>query len=106
LVSISLFSGLEQSVHRAGWQLGEGFIGGSEDGERSGTFQGVDQAGRFYRGDERGVVGGVDGVVDDVFGGVHGLSTDDGSFVGREGRACDGHDAQQQNCRLALHNVS
>ncbi len=47
-----LVLGLEQLFNRAGRQRGERVVGGSEDGERAGTLQGVDQTGGLDGGDE------------------------------------------------------
>ena len=44
---------------------------GREDGERARPLERVDEAGRLDRGNERGVVGGIDRVLDDVPGVVH-----------------------------------
>ena len=66
---------LQERVHGAGRQLGEGFVGGCEHGERSPTFEGVDQASRLHRSHKRGVIGGIHRVLNDVLGGIHFLAT-------------------------------
>ncbi len=61
-----LVLGLQQVVDGAGRQSGEGFVGRGEHGERARARQRLDEAGSLDGGDERGVVGRVDGVLDDV----------------------------------------
>jgi hypothetical protein len=58
--------GLHERVDRAGRQLGEGVVGGSEDRERTGARQCVDQTRRLHGCDQRRVILRVDGVLDDV----------------------------------------
>ena len=76
LDELSLVLRLEQIVDRALRQFGEGLIGRRENGERPLPFQRLDEAGGLDRRDKRRVVLGVDGVLDDVFRGVHGRAAD------------------------------
>ena len=57
---------LEQAFDRAGGQLGEGLVGGGEDGERAGALERVDQAGGLNGGDEGREAAVGDGGIDDV----------------------------------------
>ena len=72
---------LDEVVDGAGGELGEGFVGGGEDGEGAGAFEGVDQACSLDGGDEGLVDGRVDGVLDDVFGGNISAPPTVGSFI-------------------------
>lgn len=66
---------LQERVHGAGRQLGEGFVGGCENGERSRTFECFDQASGLYRSHKSSVIGGIYRVLNDVLGGIHLLAT-------------------------------
>src|SRR4030088_2235871 len=78
-----LVFGLYQGVERAGRQLAEGGVGRRENGERALAFQGLDKAGGLHRRNQRGVVLGVHGVLDDVLRREHGGATDhDGLLAG------------------------
>ena len=76
LGELVLVFGLEQRIDRAGRQRGKGLVGRREDGERTGALQGIDKAGGLDGGDQRRVVLRVDGVLDDVFGGIHRRAAD------------------------------
>ena len=66
--------GLEEVIDGAGGELGEGVIGGGEDGERAGAFEGVDQARSLDGGNEGLVDGRGHRVLDDILRRVHGGS--------------------------------
>ena len=57
----------EQGLDRSLWQLGKCFVGGSEDGERSLTFQSLNEAGCFDGCDEGVEVVGTCCDVDNIF---------------------------------------
>jgi len=74
----------------------KGFIGWSKHGEGTRALQSINQAGGLYRRHQRGMIRRVNGVVDDVLGGIHLLSADHGILgPGQCGSRSDGHDAQQ-----------
>ena len=75
---------LEQVLHRAGRQLGEGFVGGGEDRERARALQGVDEAGGFERGGQRLELTRLHRGVDDVL--LRGLCAD---AAGKTDRGCE-----------------
>lgn len=98
--------GLEERVHGAGGKFCEGVIRWSEYREWASGLERVDEAGGFHRGDERGVVLGIDGVVDDVLGRVHRRAADHGVFHflrGRDGSADKGKCRQCENCEELFH---
>lgn len=66
LLQLAALRGLEQARHRLLGQLGERGIGGREHRERPGVLERHDVVGRLHRGDQRGVVLGSHGDVDDV----------------------------------------
>jgi hypothetical protein len=57
---------LEKHLDGARGQLGEGVIGGGEDGERALALQGLDQAGGLHRGDQGVEAAGGDGGIHDI----------------------------------------
>ncbi len=84
---------LDEVVDGACGELGEGGIGGSEDGEGASAFEGVDETGSLDGGDEGLVDGGVDRVLDDVLGRVHGGAADGG--VGHLRASCERGDGKR-----------
>ena len=71
-----LVFGLQQRVDRAGRQLAEGLVSGSEHREGAGTFERFDQTGGLHSGHQGSVIGGVQGVFNDVLGRIHFLAAD------------------------------
>ncbi len=88
---------LDQCIDSACRQLFEGRIGGRENSEGPGPVEGVDQAGCFDRCNQRGVILGIDGVLDDGPGGVHFCPAhDDG--VGGENRGAGRNEYGEADC--------
>ena len=85
---LGLVFGLEQVLHGALGELGEGVIGGGEDGEGPGALEGVHEAGGAESGGEGGEAAGTDGGVDDVLH-FRFLGGRRGSLFGR-GRGANG----------------
>ena len=83
---------LKQVFHRAFGELGEGFVGRREDGERAGALEGLDEAGGFYRGNQgvEAAVAGGDG--DDVFARGLGFSVSNAQEAGRGDDCGEGED--------------
>jgi hypothetical protein len=70
--------GLQQLIDRAGRQRFERPIDGREHGEGAISLQRFDQAGSRDGRDQRGVIGRIDGVVDDGLVRQHRLAADHG----------------------------
>ncbi len=101
-----LVFGLEERVHGAGGKFCEGVIRWSEDREWASGFERVHEAGGFDGSDERRVILGIDGVVDDVLGRVHRSAADHGVFHflrGSDGSAGKGKCRQCENCEELFH---
>jgi len=106
LVELVLVFRLEEGVNGPGGELGKCFIGGGEDGEGAGAFERVNQATGFDGGDEGGVVGGVEGVFNDVPGGEHFGSSNHGVLhlgVRECGRAGNGEEKCEGCVLEAIH---
>ena len=67
---------LDECFDSAGGELGEGVVGGREDGEGAGAVEGVDQTAGLDGRDEGLVDRRVGCVLDDGLGGVHGGAAD------------------------------
>jgi hypothetical protein len=61
-----LVFGFEQGLHSAGRQSIERLVGWREHGERAGAFQGFHETRGLDRGNQCGVILGMDRVLDDV----------------------------------------
>ena len=81
---LGLVLGLEQHVHGAGGQLGEGRVRRCEDGERTSAAEGFGETGGLDRGDERGEVG------------IAGGNGDDGLRAGLSGKGTLSERADEQ----------
>src|SRR5271154_4368237 len=95
---------LEQRIDRARGQLVERFIRRSEDREGARAAESVDQAPRLDRRNQSCMVLGLDRVLDDVLGGVHGGPANHGvllSLSGDGGKA--NGDREERRCNKLLH---
>ena len=95
---------LQQRVDGAGRQGIEGGIDRSEDRERTGAGQGLDQAGSLDGSDQRRVILGVDGILDNVLVFRHGGAADHGVFgVGGDGTGCE-RDGKRERAKGGLEH--
>src|SRR5690606_23029388 len=83
---------LEQGVDSASWQGVKRCVDGRQHGERACAGQRLDQAGGLHGGNQRGVVGRVDGVFNDVLVGHHGGAADHRIVLGHSATDSGGGD--------------
>ena len=88
---------LDECFDGAGGELGEGVVGGCEDGEGAGAVEGVDQAAGLDGCDEGLVDRRVGCVLDDGLGGVHGGAADGWVFLRMGAEGGDGQSGYGQS---------